>query len=355
MFATILGCMIFNTVALSSPENKQDQITLSDKLQEINSTNIFRDPEYFNWCNSIIKGDDGKYHLIYSRWKRNQSFQAWLTKSTIAHAISDSPTGPYRYVNTLVDFEKPIYKAGNLITAHNPKIKKFNGKYYLYFIGTHADKDLSSQQLDQIAKNSYSDPMWTPLRENQRSYVAVSDSISGPWKIEKKPLVKPDGPIQTLAVNPAITQGKDGKFYLIIKGDKKGADFRLRSQAIALSDFPDKGFKIQEKPVIDGWDTEDVSMWCDEKTGRFYAIFHAHNYLGLMTSADGIHWEKAKDFKITTKNIKRQNGQPDMKVSRMERPSVFLEKGKPVALSVAVMDKGDITGDTFIVIIPLKH
>lgn len=99
------------------------------------------------------------------------------------------------------------------------------------------------------------------------------------WEINKKPLLEPTGPIETIVANPAITKGGDDSFYMIIKGDKHNRVRFERNQAIAISDRPDRGFVIQPKPVIEDWDTEDMSMWYDDKQKRYYAVFHAHSFV----------------------------------------------------------------------------
>ena len=331
-------------------ETVQPEVSISDKIQPVNQDNIFRDPTYFNWCNSIIKGEDGKYHLFYSRWKRSYKFTAWLTHSTIAHAVADRPEGPYQYVNTVVDFEKKKFKAGEKITAHNPKIKYFNGKYYLYFISTHMDRDISNKELKATAKVGYSHTNWKPLRTNQRVFVACADKLEGPYAIQKEPLLEPTGPITTLVTNPAITQGHDGRYYLIIKGDKPGTNLFLRNQAMAISDYPDKGFVIQEKPVIQDWDTEDMSIWYNQTNKMYYSFFHAHTYIGMMASKDGINWRKAYDFNLKNKRIERTDGK-DIVPSRMERPFVYTENDIPKCLAVAIMEGND----TYIVFMPIQE
>lgn len=179
--------------------------------------------------------------------------------------------------------------------------------------------------------------------------MASSERLDGEFKIDKTPLLQPEGPIETLVVNPAITQGTDGRFYLIVKGDKPGSTKFERNQALAISDRPDSGFKIQEKPVIQDWDTEDMSVWCDKEHSMYYAFFHAHTYIGMMVSSNGLDWRKALDFKIMKKQIPLADGGcilPD----RMERPSVFFEGAQPRVLSVAVK-KGE---DAYIVFVPLR-
>ena len=36
----------------------------------------FSDPDHYIWCGTLVKGDDAKYHLFYSRWPRRLGFQA---------------------------------------------------------------------------------------------------------------------------------------------------------------------------------------------------------------------------------------------------------------------------------------
>lgn len=349
----VCGLVWFMWDAISPCWGQSDdrQLKLSDKIEPISEANIFRDADYFNWCSSILKGEDGKYHLFYSRWKREEAFTGWLTHSTIAHAVSVSPEGPYEYLNTVVDFNKSSYRPGEMITAHNPKIKRFNGRYYLYFCSTYLDKAITGEELLATARQGYSHPNWKPLRIHQRTFVASSTSLDKPFKINPKPLLEPSGPIETLVVNPAITQGADKRFYLIVKGDKPGATTFLRNQAITVSKYPDRGFVIQAKPVIKDWDTEDVSMWYDRTSGYYYAVFHAHTYIGMMVSKNGTDWKKADDFTVTPKRLHREGGQPDLIPDQMERPFVLFEEGKAKVLSVAVK-KGD---DSFIVTIPLKE
>lgn len=328
---------------------RENELTFSDKIMKVKTENIFRDSTFYHWCSSVIKGEDGKYHLFYSRWKRTYTFYAWLTHSTIAHAVADHPAGPYHYQNTVLDFEKDVYRKGDMITAHNPKIKYFEGKYYLYFCSTSLDRDISNEELIETARGGYSHKNWQPLRVNQRTFVASSESLNGEFSIDEKPLLEPDGPIETLVVNPAIVQGVDKRYYLIVKGDKPGSTKFERNQAVAVSNYPDRGFVLQDKPVIQDWDTEDMSLWCDQKNSVYYACFHAHTYIGMMVSSNGLDWKKALDFKIMKKEIPLYGGGcilPD----RMERPFVFFENNAPKVLSLAVK-KAD---DAYIVFVPLK-
>ncbi len=332
-----------------SGQNKTDNLSFKDNLGAMSENNIFITEGYYNWCSSIIKGDDGKYHLFYSRWKKDNKFFAWLTHSEIAHAVSDSPSGPWEYKETVLKSHGKGH--WDAITVHNPKIKYFEGKYYLYYCSTNmGNKNYTEEELIETAHIGYTHPNWKILRTNQRTGVAVANSINGPWTRMDQPLIEPSGPITTLTVNPAIARGKDGKYYLIIKGDKPNETRFIRNQAIAISDTPTGPFIMQPKPVIDYLDTEDVSMWYDAKRDYFYGVFHAHTFIGMISSPDGINWGKATEYVITPKKLTMKNGLilvPD----RLERPFIYTENDVPRVLSLAVK-KGD---ESFIVFIPIKN
>ena len=326
-------------------QSGSDDLYLFDKVSEISDDNIFKTEGYYNWGTSILKGEDGKYHMFYSRWKKEYTFYGWLTHSEVAHATSKNPAGPWKFKETVLEGRgKGNWDA---ITAHNPKIKYFEGKYYLYYISTNlGDNSFTNEQLIETAHTGYSHPNWKILRPNQRTGVAVSNSINGPWKRMDKPLIQPSGPITTLTVNPAIDKGKDGKYYLIVKGDKPNVTGFIRNQAIAISDSPLGPFEMQEKPVIDYMDTEDMSIWYDAERALFYGVFHAHTFIGLVSSKDGTNWKKANEHVLMLKSVKMKDGSV-LKPDRMERPFIYTENGKPTVLSLAVK-KGDESYSIFI-------
>lgn len=308
-----------------------DNLYLHDQIGPISVANMFQTSGYYHWGASIYKGDEGLYHLFYSRWKKEYTFTGWLTHSEIAHAVSDSSTGPWEYCEiVLTGRGQPHWDA---ITAHNPKIKHFEGKYYLYYCSTNiGNKKITEAELAETAKTGYEHPNWKILRPNQRSGVAISASVNGPWERMDRPLLDPSLPIATLAVNPAVERSRNGKYYLIVKGDKPGATGFVRSQAVASAPSPVGPFQMHKKAVIDDIDTEDMSLFYANK--RFYGVFHAHDFIGMITSEDGLNWKKANDPVLMTKRIKMQDGSI-LELERLERPSIYTENGKPHTLSLA--------------------
>lgn len=298
--------------------------------------------DWYAWCPSVIQGPEGRYHLFHSRWPRSIGFLAWLSHSEIVHAAADSPEGPYRDVGVAI----PAAGAdrGGWFTAHNPKIKRFGDRYYLYFCQTRGDgfTEDSDAKREEMARTGYQHPLWKEqARPNQRTFVATADSLGGPWTVSPEPVIEPSKTITTLTVNPAVCQGPDGTYFMIIKGDKPDATGFVRNQALATALSPAGPWTIQDRPVIDDLDTEDASIWYDKQRGRFYAVFHAQGFIGMMTSSDGYAWERASQYRVTPKEIRFDDGTvwtPD----RMERPFVLTdEDGQPVYLYVACR-KGDL-------------
>lgn len=343
--------MVFvSLLNLSAFSQSTDDLNLSKMIRPADPALFVHDSVYYNWCNSIIKDDQGKYHLFYSRWPKSIGFMAWLTHSEIAHSVADKPEGPYEMGVTVMAGRKGYWDNAS---AHNVKIEKFGELYYMYYTSTNTGKDtISKNGLVEIGKKGFEHEKWSLLRSNQRTGVAVSQSLEGRWDRSDKPMIEPYGPIETVTVNPAVCLGPDSRYYLIIKGDDKSSQKRRLIQALGISDKPTGPFRLEDKPAFADIPTEDVSMWYDENRKRYYAIFHAHggDFIGLITSGDGINWHKATYYEVCKKEVPLTDG-TIMKVDRMERPFVYIENGRPTLLSLGVK-KGN---DAFIVFFRLSE
>src|SRR5262245_42584521 len=81
----IMGMLIVSVHASDFPE-----------LGVVPRNGGFRMEGYWVWCGSVIKGDDGRYHLFASRWPKDITFHpGWMTSSEIVRAVADRPEGPY--------------------------------------------------------------------------------------------------------------------------------------------------------------------------------------------------------------------------------------------------------------------
>ena len=332
----------------NSTENKAE-FDLGAMVQAVPAHSVLKDPNYFVWGASMVKGDDGLYHLFYSRWPKAEGFQGWLDYSEIAYATAISPDGPYEHKKVLLKgFGKGHW---NEQSAHNPHIKKFNGQYYLYFI-SHTNEDFGRNS--EIENH----------RWGQRIGVAVAKNPAGPWKVSEKPLIdyQEGKGAEGYMVNPSVCQKPDGSYLMIFKTRSSQPELEKRMiQCMATAKNPEGPFTIAKAPILTDKEVEDPFLWFQD--GRYYAIlddqqalYTGHHGLVLFTSNDGEKWDTAKNASIMRPEIVWEDGSKE-ELRHLERPQVWLnDKGEPAMLFCAAMlkENSDTVNLTFNVHIPLK-
>ncbi|MGJ8693867.1 MAG: glycoside hydrolase family protein [Thalassotalea sp.] len=341
-----------NADNITVKENTKQDINFNQLLQPVPEYAKFIDPDYYIWGASMVKGKQGKYHLFYSRWKKEHGHNAWLTRSEIAHAVADNPTGPYKHHDVTLPARSASYWDG--LTTHNPTIHKFGEKYYLYYMGTTGD--------GKVVKGFN----WSH-RNNQRIGVAVANSPYGPWQRSDTPLIDVRDNEQALDAlmvsNPSIALRDDGTFVLVYKAVAKHKPLPGGGPVVhlvATSTQPDQGFVKHPDPVFTakgkGFPAEDPFIWTQD--GTLWAIVKdmhgvftkAGQSLALFTSTDGIDWQVANSPLVSTLKIDWQASGVE-KVAHLERPQLWLENGVPRVLFCAV----DTTrAHSYNVHIPLK-
>lgn len=329
-----------------------EDLEFNSKLPALSQDNILTDKDTWTWGGSVIKGEDGKYHMLYARWPeglvgrskedqekgRLKGFSGWLKYSEIAHAVSDKPNGPFKYTKTVLTGSGKE-GAWDQWNAHNPHIKKFNGKYYLYYIATSPVEDKS---------------WWKALIGGQRIGVIETDSltdlIAGNWEHPDKPLVVPDN-VKTFhrAVNPSVTEGPDGKYYMMFKSytDITGRNGHM-THWLATAPTPTGPFEVVANVLHSKeYSAEDPYFWYDKKRERFYAIVKswANNSkltkigsLALITSKDGITgWKPAKHKLVVDREYTNNKGEK-VQLTNIERPQLLLdEDNQPICLYTSAM------------------
>lgn len=95
----------------------------------------FRQEGYWVWCGSVIRAEDGRYHMFASRWPKYLLFHpSWLSASEVVRAISDTSEGPYLFGEVVLPARGPQFWDG--MATHNPHITKQGGIYVLYYTGS---------------------------------------------------------------------------------------------------------------------------------------------------------------------------------------------------------------------------
>lgn len=248
--------------------------------------------QYCYWDGQITKAPDGKYHMFASRWAEARGHNGWFG-SVAVHAVSDSLMGPYAD-------KGPCWPDEADGRGHNVGAFTLpDGRYAIY------------------------------ISETRPCEVHVSKSLDGPWEhlgtitVEDEPrwhasnvslMVRPDGKFE-------FTQ-RDGSIFTSDKGIL--GPYQRQSNSV----YP-KGIPNLEDPCI--WYSGGlyhilVNSWSTRKA------YH-------LTSSDGIHdWTNRGLAYDPREAIVRY---PDGTVNhwnKVERPSVYIEDGHVIAMTLAAID-----------------
>lgn len=319
---------------------------LFHNLGKASRTPAFESEGYWVWGSSVVKGEDGKYHMFVSRFPKSLPFHpGWMVASEIVHAVSDVPQGPYKFSDVALPARGSQYWDGR--STHNPRILKQNGKYYLIYMGsTHPFADPTYKQL------TLDSPWCIVGRSNKRIGMAVADSPYGPWKRLDEPILKTK--VNTfysfLTSNPSPIIQEDGSVMMIFKGRSyKGNDGNSEmSLGMAYAPSIEGPYQVlnNDQPIfqVDGQgEAEDPYLWKD-KDG-YHAIFkdHVSKFTGergggvMAHSKDGIRWTVDKNPKAYSRTVEYSDGKVEMQ-GQLERPFILFEDGKPAYIFFATMD-----------------
>ena len=348
------------SILLISCAEKEKPVDFKIEFGKVSSESVFRSDSMSIWGGSLVKGEDGLYHMYYARWPKRLGW-AWVTDSEIAHAVSESPFGPFSFKD--VALGRTNVEDWDGWCTHNPTVHKFEGKYYLYYMGNTGDGIIPSkpgkQKLNWVHRN------------NQRIGVAVADNPNGPWKRFDKPVldISPDSLAHDalMTSNPSVCQRPDGGYLMVYKAVGKRYDPPNGGPVvhmIATADSPTGPFKKYDDPVftVEGerFPTEDPYIWYQD--GKYRAIVKRIKHLDgkrvfslvHYDSEDGFDWKPAKHHDISERIVEWENGRVQQ-FAHLERPQVYIEDGIPVALFCAAdtLDENGVR-ESFNLQIPLK-
>jgi hypothetical protein len=343
-------------------------MAFAGRLGAVSQTNIFRDEGYYVWCGSAIRGEDGKFYLFYSRWKAGRVGRApgdevtfkdmsgWIKYCEIAAAVAESPTGPFKPLGVVLRGSGDP-RRWDYLNAHNPHVRRFGDKVYLYYISiSHVPGDAP----------------WMQLADNQRIGVVVAasvgDLIAGRYHRSDRPLVAPDG-MKTFcrAVNPSVTRGRDGRYLMMFKTVSAATGGHM-TLWVAAAENPDGPFQLAGPALTDaGYEAEDPFFWFDQTRNRYYAIVKDYagksralspqfGALALITSVNGWgDWKPAANPLVSLREYVDADGRRHT-LDRLERPQLlFGQAEQPLALFCAAASADPTKGTpTFNLIFPIR-
>lgn len=367
---------------------------ISADSSRVTGHSCFQVDGHFVWGASPIQGEDGKYYLVFTGFEAGtyKFSDAWVLGSKLGLAVSDRPDGGFRFLGFFLnpDGYAPDTSSWDAQTVHNPHIRRFNGKYYLYYIGgtdpagqvpircSSGELDRRSriqqwlkigviefESFDRLLKGDYTHfdrPLLTPRTRVKQ------DAIVDPSPEGTKPL-----PDNIIVVNPSVVyRPSDQKYLLYFKGNIYDPTWR-GVHGVAIGDSPVGPFVPLDREIFtvettggEKLSAEDPYVWYNQTDKLFYAIFKdftgkftkGEPSLALMYSKDGIDWLLPEHSRFLKKELILDSGDT-IRVDRLERPQLLLDdKGNPLILyaACAVVDVNPRTdGGCFNVQIPLKR
>jgi len=339
--------ILFSTVLIFKDSYDIDIFPFQQRVQKAPVDGGFKMKDYWVWGGCPIKGEDGKYHLFVSRWKKDMPFFiGYIFQSEVVRADADRPEGPYEFAEVVLPPRGAEFWDGKM--THNPTIRKVGDTFLLFYIG--ATYDFEKPEVSLQIHDQEIPPDIKKLRQKAyntiRIGMAVSNSVHGPWERSDEPVldIRPDKWDSTVVTNPAPFVHPDGSISLVYRSNTPQG-LRL---GLAKADHYRKSFhRITDNPIFRFSDKkfcEDPFIWHNgdffevimkDLTGNITGEWHAgvHGY-----SKDGIHWEIAPQPKAYSRTVVWDNGDTTVQGS-FERPQLMVnENGEPTHLFAATAD-----------------
>jgi len=300
----------------------------------------FMQDDFWVWCGSVIRGDDGRFHMFAARWPRKYPFRrGYVAYSQVVRAVSDRPQGPYHFSEVVLPARGAAFWDGRM--PHNRTIHRRGQTFLLFYIGsTHARPDPSEDDL-RSARCEATDEAYA----NTRIGLATADLVCEPWTRRDEPILTPRAGRwdNALVTNPAPCMLDDGRILMLYRANTPGG---LRIGA-AVAQGPHAEFmRCGDEPIERfGSDSqvEGVFLWrgpagfellakdmSGNMTGQRHAGLHA-------TSHYGVHWRLSRPPMAYSRRVRWDDGSVTLQ-GCLERPQLLLQGGQPTHLFAATAD-----------------
>ncbi|MCD8172817.1 MAG: glycoside hydrolase family protein [Alistipes sp.] len=290
---------------------------------------ILEEEDYYVWCCAPIFDSEGNVHVFYSRWLKEYGMGGWLGRCEVAHAVAESPEGPYRHVDAVLAPRPGYFDAR---TCHNPMVYEVDGRYWLFYMGS-SDGKFGTKRIGY----------------------AVADSPWGPWTRCDEPLLGP-GPEGAwddyITTNPAYLQHPGGGNWLYYKScneyeylhrNEEGISGNRRYGVAFADEITGPYRRYEGNPVVDfsvyggNRQVEDAYIWYED--GKFRMLmrdmgFFDHTVGLYFESEDGLNWGEPQVGWFGTDHYFQQPPAPPhlTRYGRFERPQLLMKKGRPAYL-----------------------
>ena len=335
------------TVLIFLPSHAQENC-IYGKMGEAPVGGGFSMEGYWVWCSTVIKGEDGQYHMFASRWPKALPFHpGWMVASEVVHAISKTAEGPYSFHDVALPARGAQYWDGR--STHNPRILKYKDTYVMFYMG-------STNPFDDVMKNpdtvTLTSPYATVGRSNKRIGIATSKNLDGPWIRKDAPILdtKPGTFYSFLTSNPAPLIKEDGSVLLVFKARSYKDTYPFHgdmSLGVATAPHFNGPYTVASKEPIFSTskfgEVEDPFIWKDRSGYHMLAKDQRGTITGKMHSGiiafskDGLHWQPEKQPLAYTKEIRWNDGTTQV-MGQLERATPLIQNGVITHIFFATMD-----------------
>ncbi len=331
--------VIFSCFLMCSFQSDKKEAFIN-RLAPSHKNGGFEMKDYWVWGASVIKGEDGRFHMFASRWpKKFPFFVGYIFNSEVVRAVSDKPEGPFEFQEVVLKPRGSEFWDGRM--THNPTIHKHGDTYLLFYIGSTFEGETPSpesitkpltEEMDNFREKTYG---------KIRIGLATSKSVFGPWKRLNEPILlpRPDKWDNNVTTNPAPCVADDGSILLVYRSNVTGKGTRLgvaKSKGLgqAFERIRDNYMDFHVEDPYIWWVEDHYEMIAKDQSGTLTDEYHAGVHA---TSKDGIEWLISDPSKAYSRNIYWDDG-TSVNLGSFERPQLLIEEGKPICLYCATGD-----------------
>src|SRR5690606_20921962 len=182
---------------------------------------------FYQWGSCVTK-IGSQYLYIGNMWADTDGFDGWVHYNKIYFAVSSNRLGPFTDLTEISALRSQAW-AEDVVT--NPFLLEYEGKYYLFYVGSHYDEVTYPSSTSEA-------------RANQKIGVAVAesaaDALAGNFvPYSGNPILSPSVSDwdQTIVNNPSVWIDKNGLLRMAYKSDYFGDIGNLR-MGVATAEHP---------------------------------------------------------------------------------------------------------------------
>jgi hypothetical protein len=264
-------------------------------------------PGYLSWGGHSLRDASGTYHLLASFLCNHATLSEWTTKSSIAHATSRNPTGPYAIPEGLDrQLALPPWSHGAYVVQDPP-----TGEYLLWHLGNASVDPSTWAPCYNSSEGAHPPALPAPAAGGvlepggRQAFVERAPTLAGPWTpFNNNTGVAVDltDSWSTLVDNPAPFIFPNGTTLLYFKGKPCPPNWGALAPmciGVARAATWQGPFTALFSQPITKPEGEDPAVWRDPR-GRFHLFsnvgtWHARCAAGVPCgghawSLDGLTW-----------------------------------------------------------------